>query len=266
LTRARIALDKVEALGLHLEAGGSEEGDDADGLPATWGSLELCGATHSYRREQEDEAFALGPIDLRLHPGELVFLVGGNGSGKTTLAKLLTGLYLPEKGEIRLDGKPVARAALGGYRRLFSAVFADFFLFEQLLGLEGLELDSRAREYLKLLHLDRLVQVEGGRLSTTALSHGQRKRLALLVAYLEDRPVYVFDEWAADQDPLFKKVFYTGLLPELKARGKAVVVVSHDDHYFHVADRVLKLVEGRLHEQEVPGRPLPRNGPLVGLR
>jgi putative ATP-binding cassette transporter len=260
LNRARIALDKVESLGLRLASAGPEK-EESGGTPVpSWTSLELRGVTHAYRREQQDECFVLGPLDLRLHPGELVFLIGGNGSGKSTLAKLLTGLYVPEQGEVLLDGNPVLHGARDGYRRLFSAVFSDFHLFEHLLGLEGGRLDARAREYLKLLHLDRLVRVQDGRLSTTELSHGQRKRLALLTAYLEDRPICVFDEWAADQDPVFKRVFYTELLPELKARGKAVVVISHDDHYFGVADRILKLVEGKLHEEEAfPGLPT-RNG------
>jgi putative ATP-binding cassette transporter len=260
LARARVALRKVEDVGLSLGAAGSEAEAEAPADTAPpWDRLELRGVTHSYRREQEDEAFVLGPVDLHLAPGEVLFLVGGNGSGKTTLAKLLTGLYLPEEGEVLLDGKPVPRAARAGYRRLFSAVFADFHLFECLVGLEGVGLDARAREYLKLLHLDRVVRVQDGRLSTTELSQGQRKRLALLTAYLEDRPVCVFDEWAADQDPLFKKVFYTELLPELRARGKAVVVISHDDSYFGVADRILKLVEGRVCEEDAP--PAPRFAP-----
>ena len=78
----------------------------------------------------------------------------------------------------------------------------------------------------------------------------QPKRLALLVAYLEDRPVYVFDEWASDQDPTYKDVFYRQLLPELRARGKAVVVITHDDHYFSVADRCLRLERGKLVSPE----------------
>jgi putative ATP-binding cassette transporter len=255
LARARIALRKVEALGLSLEAGDSMEGSGGLAPPPSWDQIELRGVTHAYRREQEDEGFVLGPVDLRLRPGELVFLVGGNGSGKTTLAKLLTGLYAPEQGEVLLDGKRLHHADLEGYRGLFSAVFSDFYLFEDLLGLEGAGLDARAQEYLRSLHLDRVVRVQGGRLSSTDLSRGQRKRLALLTAYLEDRPICVFDEWAADQDPVFKRVFYTQLLPDLKARGKAVVVISHDDAYFHVADRVLKLAEGKLHHaEELHGR------------
>jgi len=188
----------------------------------------------------------LGPINLVFQPGELVFLVGGNGSGKSTLAKLITGLYPPETGEIRLDGEPITDENRDDYRQLFSAVFSDFYLFESLLGLHTTNLDARAKAYLAELHLDHKVKVRNGDLSTTALSQGQRKRLALLTAYLEDRPFYVFDEWASDQDPLFKEIFYTQLLPELKARGKTALIITHDEKFFHLADRTIKLDYGRL--------------------
>ncbi|MGB8129136.1 MAG: hypothetical protein WCG81_05045 [Candidatus Angelobacter sp.] len=82
-----------------------------------------------------------------------------------------------------------------------------------------------------------------------SLSQGQRKRLALLTAYLEDRPVYVFDEWSADQEPVFREVFYRHLLPALRDRSKTVVVISHDDRYFDVADRVIQLEYGRIRSQ-----------------
>ena len=191
----------------------------------------------------------LGPLDLTLQANELLFVVGGNGSGKTTLAKMLTGLYAPESGEVRLDGEPVAEAARDRYRQLFSAVFTNFHLFDELVGLNGHgeTIWPRAQKYLELLRIDDKVTVDAaGRLSTTRLSHGQRKRLALLVAYLEDRPICVFDEWAAGQDPAFQKVFYLDLLPELKRAGKTVVVVTHDDRYFHVADRIVKLELGQV--------------------
>ena len=211
-----------------------------------WGRLELRGVTHTYRRENEEESFLLGPIDLALRPGELVFLVGGNGSGKTTLAKLILGLYAPEAGEVRLAGEAIGDDNREQYREHFSAVFSDFFVFEKLLGLDAEALDDVARGYLRRLLLEQKVQVRDGVLSTIDLSTGQRKRLALMTAYLEDRPIYLFDEWAADQDPVFKEVFYLALLPELKERGKTVFVISHDDHYFHVADRILKLDYGKI--------------------
>jgi putative ATP-binding cassette transporter len=246
LGRASISLQSVEKIGLELAAKGSE-GDVpvADALPE-FRSLELRGVTHVYRREGEKENFVMGPIDLTLRTGELLFLVGGNGSGKTTLAKLLVGLYVPEEGEVRLNGRQVTDESREQFRQYFTVVFSDFHLFESLLGLEGPELDERAREYIAQLKLTHKIEVKDGALSTLDLSQGQRKRLALLTAYLEDRPVYLFDEWAADQDPLFKEVFYYQLLPELKARGKTIIVISHDDHYYHVADRILKLEYGKI--------------------
>jgi putative pyoverdin transport system ATP-binding/permease protein len=243
-----VAVAKVQKLGLSLPVEAGEEAPAA--LPTGFDSLELAGACHAYEKEGEETSFTLGPLDVALAPGELVFMVGGNGSGKTTFAKLLTGLYVPESGEVRLNGQPVDDATREHYRQHFTAVFSEFHLFERLLGLEGIGLDERARRYLDELHLAHKVSVQGGVLSTTELSRGQRKRLALLTAYLEDRPIYVFDEWAADQDPQFKEIFYHHLLPELRARGKAVLVITHDDRYFGVADRILKLEDGQLVSDE----------------
>jgi putative pyoverdin transport system ATP-binding/permease protein len=245
-----VALAKIEKLGLTLPSEPSEAGEPEPARPG-WRRVELAGVRHAYEREGEEQSFTLGPLDVALRPGELVFLVGGNGSGKTTFAKLLTGLYLPESGEIRLDGEPVTDEGREHYRQHFTAVFSEFYLFERLLGMELPDLDARARGYLSALHLSHKVKVTDGELSTTELSRGQRKRLALLTAYLEDRPLYVFDEWAADQDPHFKEIFYRQLLPELKARGKAVLVISHDDRYFQVADRILRLEDGQLIAEEV---------------
>jgi len=257
LGRAKIALASVKSLGLSLEANSSEDAATAStsDLHSARVAIELRGVTHTYHRERENSDFILGPVDLTVQPGELLFVVGGNGSGKTTLVKLLTGLYIPEDGEIRLNGQAVSDANREYYRRHFSVVFSDFFLFESLLGLDTRQLDDRARTYLSRLQLDHKVEVKNGKLSTTQLSQGQRKRLALLTAYLEDRPIYVFDEWAADQDPLFKEVFYLQLLPELKAEGKAVVVITHDDKYYPLADRIVKLDYGKIEYDRLIAEP-----------
>jgi putative pyoverdin transport system ATP-binding/permease protein len=132
------------------------------------------------------------------------------------------------------------------YRQHFSVIFAEFYLFDRLLGIDVEQVKPKILQYLQLLKLDHKVTIEGDRFSTTALSTGQRKRLALLTAWLEDRPIYLFDEWAADQDPSFRDLFYTQFLPELRSCGKTVFVISHDDHYFHVADRMIKLEYGQL--------------------
>jgi putative ATP-binding cassette transporter len=246
LSRASVAADVVEDLGFSLESDNRERAGREIRATPQWDVLELAGITHSYRRENEEESFQLGPIDLTFRPGELVFIVGGNGSGKTTLAKLMLGLYAPEAGEIRFAGQVITDDNREEYRQNFAAVFSDFFIFKTLYGLGESALDADARRYLEKLHLEQKVRVQEGILSTIDLSQGQRKRLALLTAYLEDRPIYLFDEWAADQDPIFKKLFYNELLPELKSRGKTVFVISHDDHYFRVADRIVKLDYGQL--------------------
>lgn len=261
---ASVAIRKVEELGLSLEESTTEiERRDGAAPDLAWRTIELRNVTHTYRHEQADEEWNFGPIDLELRAGEILFLVGGNGSGKTTLAKLMTGLYEPDGGQVLLDGEPVTDANRDDFRQRFSVIFAEFFLFETLLGLSVPELDKQATGYLEKLQLQKKVTVEDGELSTIELSQGQRKRLALLTAYLEDRPIYVFDEWAADQDPAFKEIFYRQLLPELKARGKSVVVISHDDRYYEVGDRLVKLREGKIEamstEQPVLiDSPLPR--------
>ncbi|HVG21958.1 MAG TPA: cyclic peptide export ABC transporter [Blastocatellia bacterium] len=247
LSKANVALKKLEDVGLSLAAQLPEEdGHIQPGGQPRWDRLELTEVTHVYTGDAEDHGFVFGPVSLGLSRGELVFLVGGNGSGKTTLAKLLTGLYLPDAGEVRLDDRLITNDDVEYYRQHFSAVFSDFYLTDTFLGLDATGIEARAREYLKRLELDHKVRVTEEGLSTVNLSQGQRKRLALLIAYLEDRPIYVFDEWAADQDQMFKEVFYYRILPDLKARGKTVLVISHDDKYYHVADRIIKLDYGRI--------------------
>lgn len=208
--------------------------------------VRLTNVTHSYFREREEDLFTLGPINLRLRAGEVVFLVGGNGSGKTTLAKLLVGLYVPEGGQVAMDDVPIDDGNRDAYRQCYSAVFSDFHLFDSLIGLPPEGLDAKANEWLRKLHLDHKVTVSDGAFSTRALSQGQRKRLALVAACLEDRPFLLFDEWAADQDPTFKEVFYRDVLAELRARGKGVVVISHDDRYFALGDRIIRMENGQI--------------------
>ncbi len=229
------------------EAGGSL-------LPAPeFNELSLHGVRHCYYNEVSDDMFSLGPVDLSFKPSQITFLVGGNGSGKTSLAKLLVGLYRPEQGHILLNGERVDDLSRDRYRQSFSAIFSDFHLFESLLQAPTPELDERGNQLIEKLHLQHKVQVRDGAFNTCTLSQGQRKRLALVVAYLEDRPFLVFDEWAADQDPVFKEVFYREVLPELRAMGKTVLVISHDDRYFHLADRLIRMENGQVIAVETPG-------------
>ena len=249
--RGVVALRGLDQIGLSL----AQSEAPVSSSPVEPGAIELRGVTHAYFNERENARFELGPIDLRVMPGEILFVVGGNGSGKSTLVKVLVGLYAPEAGSIAVAGVTIDDASREAYRQHFAAVFADFHLISDLGLLGALDIDERARAYLRALHLDHKVRIEDGVLSTVELSSGQRKRLALLVAYLEDRPVYVFDEWASDQDPAFKEVFYKQILPDLRARGKTVIAVTHDDRYFGVADQLIKLEDGRVVETRRQAEP-----------
>jgi len=247
--RAKVAFERVADLSARFA---NPEPHLHLGLPpsntALRQGIELRGLRYTFDAASGATPFVLGPINLALHPGELVFIVGDNGSGKTTLIKLLLGLYAPQEGMVLLDGVEVTDRTRDDYRQLFTTVFSDFYLFEDLMGSEGevAALPAEARPYLERLEIADKVAVQDGRFSTLDLSTGQRKRLALVHAYLEGRPVLVFDEWAADQDPTFRHLFYTELLPELRDKGHLLVVISHDDRYFGHADRVLKMADGRL--------------------
>ena len=208
-------------------------------------SIELRGVSYGFRAVPGSTPFVLGPIDLHVRQGDIVFIVGENGSGKTTLIKLLLGLYAPQSGAVLRDGLPVETETRDDYRQLFTTIFSDYYLFEDLLQGAGIVPDA-AERYLERLEVAHKVSVENGKFTTTDLSTGQRKRLALMNAWLEERPVLVFDEWAADQDPAFRHIFYTELLPDLKRMGKTIIVISHDDRYFGVADHLVRLRHGKV--------------------
>lgn len=207
--------------------------------------LELDNVEYSYKNSN-GEIFKVGPVSCSFKSGEITFITGGNGSGKSTLAKLVSGLYRPDKGEITLNDE---RVELEELSENCSTVFSDYFLFDKLYGIDYEAKAKQMGELLKMLRIDDKLSIENGVFSTTKLSSGQRKRLALAVSYLEDRKIYIFDEWAADQDPEFKKFFYTSLLPELKNRKKCIIAITHDDRYFSTADKVIKLEEGKIIEQ-----------------
>jgi len=208
--------------------------------------LEVRGLTKSFGGVR-----AVDAVDLTLAAGELLAVIGPNGCGKTTLIKLLLGLYAPHQGEIRLNGKAIDPSNRDEYRQLFTTIFADYYLFDDVV--EGdLHIPDDANRYLQRLEIGHKVSVRDGSFTTTDLSTGQRKRLALINAWLEERPVLVFDEWAADQDPTFRRIFYTELLPDLKRLGKTIIVISHDDRYFDVADQLVRMHSGKVSSSPVP--------------
>ena len=213
--------------------------------PARWQTLEMRDVVFQYA----DNTFSVGPLNLKIERGELLFLIGGNGSGKSTLAMLLTGLYQPVSGAIYLDGKKIEASNQDDYRKLFSAVFTDVWLFDRLLGPQGAQANTElVSSWLERLKMSEKLELENGTILNLKLSKGQRKRVALLLALAEERDIILLDEWAADQDPHFRREFYQLLLPLMQQMGKTIFAISHDDHYFIHADRLLEMRQGQLSE------------------
>lgn len=252
LGKIDIALEQIDNAGFTLDQHAQTdtalvEFEKKSGKPL----ISLKEVTFSYFHAEEKKFFQLGPISFDINPAEVVFLIGGNGSGKSTLAKVLCGLYSPESGNVYYHGNKIDAQNMDAYRESYGAIFFDFHLFDHLNHIKSDLWKSKAKEYLELLELDKKVKIEGDRLSTTSLSTGQRKRLALLLSLLEDKTVYLFDEWAAGQDPYYKNVFYKRILPDMKAMGKTLFVVTHDEQYFDCADRILFLQEGKLVQKSL---------------
>jgi len=250
LNRVHLSIEELVQLEEEMDkAIASEEPLNNDHVFPGFETIKMKGVSFSYPDTCPDKGldFLAGPFNEYITRGELLFIIGGNGSGKSTFIKLLTGLYYPNKGDIYVDSSKVDKTNYLAYRNLFSAIFTDFHLFDKFYGVKN----SNAKKvdyWLEKMKMQDKVQYQDGGFTRTSLSTGQRKRLAFIAAMLEDRPVLVMDEFAADQDPQFRQYFYETILPELKAMGKTVIAVTHDDHYFHVADRVLKMDEGRMVE------------------
>jgi putative ATP-binding cassette transporter len=244
LATANSSMERMAALDAQLSEARPPAAETDTRPPAVRPELRLEGVTFTYSEEGAG-GFTVGPIDFVARPGEIVFITGGNGSGKTTLMKLMSGLYHPDAGRVFLGGTLLTPATEAWIRDQISIIFSDFHLFRRLYGL-GEQDPERIAELLRDMQVDQKTSVRGDSFTTIQLSTGQRKRLALIVALLEDKPVVIFDEWAADQDPQFRQKFYEQILPTLKARGKVIICVTHDDRYFGVADRRVKMEFGRM--------------------
>jgi putative ATP-binding cassette transporter len=248
------AVHNLRALEARLDAGtkGQPVGEPPVHSPLGFRSLVLKEVSFAYKDADGVAQFKVGPIDFTLKAGEIVFIVGGNGSGKSTLLKLLTGLYYPDAGTLTVNEDVVDQDMYQDYREIFSIIFTDFHLFDRFYGIQEVD-GEKVKGLLRRMELSGKTKYKDGAFTNINLSTGQRKRLAYITALLDDRQIYVFDEWAADQDPEFRKHFYEVMLPELRAQGKTIVAVTHDDKYFHAADRVLRMEEGRLKTEGADG-------------
>ncbi|QSX05655.1 cyclic peptide export ABC transporter [Sedimentibacter sp. zth1] len=209
--------------------------------------IELKNVTYAYKNNSDESSFKIGPINCDIESNKINFIIGSNGSGKSTLVKVITGLYEENEGEILINGKK----ALATERcELFSAIYSDYYLFKKLYGMNIEGKEAEIDYYLKQLRIDDKIKINNKELSTIELSSGQRKRIALLLCYLDNKDIYVFDEWAADQDIIFRDFFYKKLLPQMKEEGKTIIAITHDDRYFDIADNIICMDMGKLTEEK----------------
>jgi putative pyoverdin transport system ATP-binding/permease protein len=252
MSKADAALGSLEELESFL--------DSADDMKSTakynpykkkepFDEISFNNITFTYKDEYNSRPFTLGPVEFSIHSNEILFLTGGNGAGKSTLLKVIAGLYYPMAGEIICGGTKVDKKNYAHYRNLYSVIFTDFHLFDRLYGLKDID-ENIVNDLLKQMEIGHSTSFVDDRFTNINLSTGQRKRLALIITYLEDKEIFIFDEVAAGQDPFFRDYFYTVLLKDLKAMGKTIIAATHDDRYFNVADRCLKMEHG---DFEIPG-------------
>jgi len=252
--RSDLALQEILALETKLDRAardGAPTPNPQDPWSTSIRTITMQDVEYEYGGQEARDSFRVGPVNLRIDAGEVIFIVGGNGSGKSTLLKVLAGLYMPTRGVVHVDGVQVGRDNVVAYRRKVSAIFADFHLFPKLYGTTSAD-ESVVADLLARMHLDGQTTFVDKAFTKLELSTGQKKRLALVIALLENRPICAFDEWAADQDPEFRKYFYEELLPALRKEGKTVLVVSHDDRYYHCADQIVTMEYGQIRTIEKP--------------
>jgi len=248
LAKTTVAIKNIYAIEQRLDSNENKSGQQPQTKQVAkykpeFKELKCVGCKYSYPNADGHHSFKLGPIDFELKAGEVVFVVGGNGSGKSTFMNVLTSLFPLVEGSIYLNGRVLTDGEIQGYRDLFSTIFTDFHLFDRLYGVENYD-QEEADALIRAMEIDHVTSICDKQITNRNLSTGQKKRLALALTRIEDKPIFIFDEWAADQDPQFRKYFYNEIIPELKRKGKTIVAVTHDDHYFSAADRIIKLEFG----------------------
>ncbi|MCJ8272343.1 MAG: cyclic peptide export ABC transporter [Psychrosphaera sp.] len=209
-----------------------------------WQKLTLKDIKYAY--SSEDFSFSIGKINLSLERGQTYFIVGGNGSGKSTLSKVISMHYLADEGTMSFDGQVVNDENRESARSRLFVIYSNYYLFHTIYNDINEETVALIDKYLKLFKLEGKTELIGNDFTTVDLSDGQRRRLALIVALAEDRDIYILDEWAADQDPQFKEMFYDFVLPDLKKKGKTIIAITPDARYFAYCDEVVKMENGKI--------------------
>lgn len=244
LSQANVSARALFELSSKLEASNDQQPRPKESFENVK-TLSMLNVSFHHASDPSVKQFVFGPVTYTFEANKVYFIRGNNGSGKTTLMRLLLGLYEPMMGQILVNDRPIQQPSKGEFRDLFGVVFSDFYLFKRLYGIKSATPDE-IDHLLGVFQMKDKVSVIEGSFSDVNLSTGQRKRLALIVALLENRQFIILDEWAADQDPEFRQEFYEQIIPKLRDMGKTVIAITHDDHYYELADHVLFMTQGKL--------------------
>ena len=230
----------------------AETTDRPGGVPA----LHLDGVRKVYRMG-DNEVVALDHASLDVAADEILALVGPSGSGKTTLCSIAGGILSPTEGRVVVGGDDItdySAKQLTTFRQekvgfVFQAVNLVPFLTarENLLVVDelgrrrGAEAKARADQLLDELGLaDRAKNLPG------QLSGGERQRVAIGRALMNDPALVLFDEPTSALDTKLGESVMELIRTEMKQRGIAAVIVTHDERMVHYADRVAHILDGRL--------------------
>ena len=218
--------------------------------------LELAGVTHRYG-SGDTAVLALQDVSLSVHPGEVVLVVGPSGGGKTT-ALLVMGLLLtPDAGAVRIGGQDAGALSEGDRARMrlrrLGFLFQDYNLLGALSSAENVALPLRyagMRTSAALARAGELLDGMGlahrARHRPSALSGGEKQRVAAARALAMRPQVILADEPTANLDSATGRMVSEQLAAAARSQGAAVVIVTHDSRLGGIADRVLRLEDGRL--------------------
>lgn len=239
------ALDQIDELDVDIRSTETTSSEEVS-LPPRQGKVLISLEDVTYQYNSSEDGFRLGPLSLDIVENEVTLIKGGNGSGKSTLFMLLAGLYTSKQGVFKFHGNSLSETNIRSFRDLVSCYFTDSPIFDNLSYVNSDITQEKSERFIAELELRGKTELDATTIANTNLSHGQRGRLNLLRLLLEDREIFMLDEWAANQDIHFKEKFYNEIIPNLKKQGKTVILISHDDKFYDIADQIVTLRNGML--------------------